>query len=96
MIFVAVENEIIIGFIGLQICLSFEITGKIMRIIALAVASAFQDQGVGGILIHKAEQYANQHDIGTILVDSGLKRKEAHQFYEKKSFYKKGIAFVNA
>lgn len=93
MIFVAVDNKKIIGFIGLQMCLAFEIAGKIMRIIALAVAYDFQGQGVGSALIQEAEKYANENNISTIVVNSGLNRKEAHRFYEKQSFYKKGYSF---
>lgn len=37
-ILTAVDEEKVIGFMGMQICLAFEIKGKIMRIIALAVA----------------------------------------------------------
>lgn len=92
-IFIAVDNEKIIGFIGLQICLAFEITGKAMRIIALAVARDFQGQGVGKALIQEAEKYANDNNVSIISVNSGIKRTEAHRFYEKQSFYKKGYSF---
>ena len=92
-IFTAIDNEKIVGFIGLQICLAFEIAGKIMRIIALAVAHNFQRKGRGSSLIQEAERYANENNVSTILVNSGLKRIEAHQFYEKHSFYKKGYSF---
>lgn len=92
-IFTAVDDKKIIGFIGLQICLAFEIKGKAMRIIALAVACHSQGQGIGSALIRKAEKYANENNVSTILVNSGLKRTEAHRFYEKQSFYKKGYGF---
>lgn len=92
-IFTAVEDKKIIGFVGLQMCLAFEIKGKVMRIIALAVAHDFQRNGIGRALIQEAEKYANENDISIILVNSGLKRTEAHQFYEKQSFYKKGYSF---
>lgn len=92
-IFIAVDNEKIIGFIGLQICLAFEITGKAMRIIALAVARDFQGQGVGKALIQEAEKYANDNNVSIISVNSGIKRTEANRFYEKQSFYKKGYSF---
>lgn len=92
-IFTAVDDEKIIGFIGLQICLAFEITGKSMRIIALAVDSDFQRQGVGKALIQEAEKYANDNNVSIISVNSGIKRTEAHRFYEKQSFYKKGYSF---
>lgn len=92
-IFTAVDNKKIIGFIGLQMCFAFEIKGKIMRIIALAVACHSQGQGIGSALIREAERYANENNISTILVNSGIKRTEAHRFYEKQSFYKKGYSF---
>ena len=92
-IFTAVDDKKIIGFIGLQICLAFEIAGKVMRIIALAVACNSQGQGIGRALIQQAEKYAEENNISTIVVNSGLKRKEAHHFYEKQSFYKKGYSF---
>lgn len=92
-IFTAVDDEKIIGFIGLQICLAFEVTGKAMRIIALAVARDFQGQGVGKALIQEAEKYANDNNVSIISVNSGIKRTEAHRFYEKQSFYKKGYSF---
>lgn len=92
-IFTAVANETIIGFIGLQIGLAFEITGKIMRIIALAVSGSSQRKGIGSALIQEAEKYASENNVSIIQVNSGLKRIEAHQFYEKQSFYKKGYSF---
>lgn len=92
-IFTAVDDEKIIGFIGLQICIAFEVTGKAMRIIALAVARDFQGQGVGKALIQEAEKYANDNNVSIISVNSGIKRTEAHRFYEKQSFYKKGYSF---
>lgn len=92
-ILTAVDEEKVIGFMGLQICLAFEIKGKVMRIIALAVARHSQGQGIGSALIQEAEKYANEKNISTISVNSGLKRTEAHRFYEKQSFYKKGYSF---
>lgn len=92
-IFTAVDDEKVIGFIGLQMCFAFEIPGKIMRIIALAVAYHSQGQGIGSALIQEAEKYAIENNISAIVVNSGIKRTEAHRFYQKKSFYKKGYSF---
>ena len=92
-ILTAAHEEKVVGFIGLQICLTFEIEGKAMRIIALAVARHSQGQGIGSALIQEAEKYANENNISIISVNSGLKRTEAHRFYEKQSFYKKGYSF---
>ena len=64
-ILTAVDEEKVIGFMGLQICLAFEIKGKVMRIIALAVARHSQGQGIGSALIQEAEKYANEKNIST-------------------------------
>ena len=92
-VFIAVENQKVIGFIGLQLCLAFEIPGKIVRIIALAVSHEFQRRGVGSKLLRQAEGFARDHGASILLVNSGLKRKEAHQFYENQQFYRKGYSF---
>lgn len=92
-IFTAVDDEQVIGFIGLHIGLAFEITGKIMRIIALAVACHAQGNGIGRALIKEAEKCANENNVTAIIVNSGTKRTAAHRFYEKQSFYKKGYSF---
>lgn len=93
MVFVAADCEKVIGFIGLQTGLAFEYDGKVMRIIALAVAHDFQNQGIGGALIQRAEEYAEEVNVSVIAVNSGLKRTRAHRFYERHSFYKKGYSF---
>lgn len=92
-ILIATDNAQIIGFAGLQICLAFEVSGKIMRVIALAVDRAYQRTGVGSALMQEAEAYATEHGVTAIFVNSGLRRIEAHRFYEKQSFYKKGYSF---
>lgn len=93
LIFVAVDDEKIIGFIGLQVGFALEITGKVMRMIALAVACDFQGQGIGSALVEEAEKYAQGNGVSVISVNSSLKREKAHRFYEKHSFYKKGFSF---
>lgn len=92
-IFTAAEDTKIVGFIGLQTCLAFEIHGKILRITALAVAGDFQNQGIGSALIHRAETYAREQEIAMLCVNSGLGRTQAHLFYERQWFYKKGYSF---
>lgn len=93
-IYVAVENKQVIGFIGLHIGLAFEISGKLMRIIALAVSHKYQKMGIGKNLIKYSEKYAKDHNISVITLNSGLTRLGAHEFYEKQGFYKKGYSFL--
>ena len=52
-IFVAENNNEVVAFIGVHIGLAFEYSGKIARIIALAVKKEYQRQGIGTSLIQK-------------------------------------------
>lgn len=93
-IFVAVEEHQVIGFITLHFGLALEISGKLIRIIALAVSHKYQSMGVGKHLIKYSEEYAKKHDVSVIALNSGLKQSGAHAFYEKQGFYKKGYSFL--
>ncbi len=93
-VLVAVDNDNVLGFIGLCLGLAFEIEGNIMRIIALAVKPNYQGQGIGTQLVSQAEKFANEKGVTVIGVNSGLKRELAHKFYEKQGFSKKGYSFT--
>lgn len=95
-IFVATDNNNVIAFIGLHIGLAFEFSGKVMRIIALAVKNEYQNQGIGKRLLYMAEHYGVENQIVVIAVNSGLQRIYAHQFYERQGFYKKGYSFCKS
>lgn len=93
-IFVAENNNEVIAFIGVHIGLAFEYSGKIARIIAFAVKKEYQRQGVGTKLLQTVESYLKENHAELIAVNSGLHRVEAHRFYEKQGFYKKGYSFA--
>lgn len=95
-IFVAENNNEVIAFIGMHIGLAFEYSGKIARIIALAVKKEYHRQGIGTKLLQTAESYLKENYVELIAVNSGLHRIEAHRFYEKQGFYKKGYRFAKA
>lgn len=93
-IFVAEKNREAVGFIGVHFGFAFEVSGKIMRIIALAVSADEQNHGIGTCLIECAEKYALEKGAELIGVNSGLMRKAAHTFYTNRGFTKKGYSFV--
>lgn len=93
-IFVAEADNETVGFVGLHLGLAFEIDGKVMRIIALAVKEEYQNKGIGTALVKAAEEYAKDNGVTVIGVNSGLQRLPAHSFYEKQGFYKKGYSFI--
>lgn len=93
-IFVACQEEKVIGFIGISLGLTFEMPNYIARIIALAVNKDFQNQKVATRLIKYTEDYLKMQHISIMTLNSGLQRKGAHQFYEKMGFNKKGYSFL--
>ena len=93
-ILVAEDNSLVVGFVGLQKSLCFEDPGIVLRIIALGVSNECQGKRIGTKLIEGAEEYAKENNISVLLVNSGLKRLQAHNFYEKNMFNKKGYSFV--
>lgn len=92
-ILVAKDADAVVGFIGICKGIAFELDGEYIRIIALAVNTDYQHNGIGAQLIRYAEGYAIEQGIHYILVNSGLQRMDAHRFYEKNGYTKKGYSF---
>ena len=40
-----------------------------------------------------AEEYGKMKEVTSVVLNSGLSREGAHQFYEKQGFHKKGYSF---
>jgi len=91
--FVAQKADQIIGFIGLHKGIAYEIDGEYLRIIALAISQEYQGQGFGTELLKYVENFAIQLGVSSIALNSGLKRSEAHAFYEKNGFIKRSFGF---
>lgn len=89
-----IDNEVV-AFIGLVQELAFEIDSKVLRIIALVVKQEYQGRKIGSKLLDQAKLLALNHDIKAMALSSGLLRREAHHFYEKQGFIKKGYSFIN-
>ena len=91
-IFVAIIDQQVVGFIGIEITYGFEIKNKVIRIIALAVDTLYQRQGIGKQLIC----YIETLDVSAMILtlNSGLKRKQAHRFYKHLGFMIKGYSFI--
>ena len=93
-IFVACDGENVVGFTGAVSFLAFEISKEAFKIIALAVSEPYRRNGIGTELLKTVERYAENNNIGTILLNSGLPRENAHKFYEAQGYYKKSYGFV--
>ncbi len=93
-IFVASDGEKVVGYIGCVTYLAFELEKEGMKIIALAVSKEHRRKGIGTQLLRTAEQWAKENNIEVVLLNSGLQRKNAHEFYKSKGYFKKSYGFI--
>ena len=91
--FVALLDGKIVGFIGTVQGIAFEVNGGYLRIMALAVAKEYQRGGIGGALLTHAETFAAARGITAFALNSGLRRLDAHLFYERNGYQKKSYGF---
>jgi GNAT superfamily N-acetyltransferase len=92
--FVAVSGGKICGMIGTFCLYSYEQNDPSGRIMVLVVSEAMRSHGVGAQLIAIAETDFAERNISRIAVNTHVKRKDAHQFYEKMGYERNGFRFV--
>ena len=57
------------------------------NILGLVVDDKYQGQGVGKALLIKAEEWARESGSKGVRLNSAMRRKEAHKFYEKCGYH---------
>lgn len=79
-VFVADIDGKVVGFVHAEKynTLYFE---NMVNIQGLAVAKGYRRNGFGKALMNTVEAWANECDIRMIRLNSGIARKEAHEFY---------------
>ena len=93
-IFVAEDDNKVVGYIGCVNYLAFELENEGMKIIALAVSKEYRRKGIGTQLLKTAEQWAKENNVEVVLLNSGLPREDAHSFYESQGYFKKSYGFI--
>ena len=99
---VACDGEDIVGFAGARVGLLYENDRCYGQIMALAVASDRQRQGVGRMLLQALESALMGREVSVLVVTSGNHRTGAHGFYERNGYtwtgrrYKKMVASLVA
>ena len=90
-IFIAVCNENVVGFITVARAMTIEC--DYIKINGIAVKENYQGQGIGSQLIHYVENYAKEHNIDLIVLNSSFSRDKAHMFYENLGFSRSSYSF---
>ncbi len=91
--YVALDNGEVVGFVSSVY--SYEIGKEVgfMHIVALAVINEKQNQGIGTKLLEHMENYAKEIGISSIVLNSGVQRTDAHEFYQHKGYGKNSWCF---
>jgi GNAT superfamily N-acetyltransferase len=67
--------------------------GKIIYIADLVIDEKYRSQGVGARLLEFVKQEAGRLNVDAIVLDSGLQRKQAHEFYMKQGYKAESYSF---
>lgn len=84
-VFAAETDGSVVGYIHAEIynTLYFE---SMINILGLAVSRSYRWQGAGRALITCAEDWGKEQGIKIVRLNSGISRKEAHEFYRAMGF----------
>jgi ribosomal protein S18 acetylase RimI-like enzyme len=93
-LFIAEENEKVIGFILLQTRKDF-FTGESQGYISdIAVKKEYEGNGVGRLLLGKAEEWARGKGYQLIVLHTLIGNERAKRIYEKFGFKKDNIQYA--
>ena len=87
------EGGRVLGFGGIQLCLSYEHDTPVAKLVALVVDGSVRRRGVGAELVAALQQRAASMGAKKIVVNSALHRADAHAFYEKLGYARTGLRF---
>ncbi|MCW3790279.1 GNAT family N-acetyltransferase [Paenibacillus sp. LS1] len=91
--FVALIENDVVGFVTIVQALSVGVPIGYLHIQALAVKRDFQNRGIGTKLLRHTENYAKERGISSIILCSGVKRTDAHAFYEHNGYDRDSYCF---
>ncbi|MDZ8025765.1 MAG: GNAT family N-acetyltransferase [Nostoc sp. DedQUE11] len=77
-----VVNDYVIGWVHAQIY-DLLVMPKQAMILGLVVEKDYRNHGIGRFLMQQIEQWASLLGCDGVRLNSNIKRKEAHLFYEK-------------
>jgi GNAT superfamily N-acetyltransferase len=94
--FVAEVDGAVAGFLGLQTGWAYEHDDPFARIIALVVDARVRRRGVGARLVEFAETWARERGAHRLMLNTNVRREDAHRFYESVGFSRTGYRYALA
>ncbi len=94
--FVAEADGEVAGFLGLQRGWAYEHDRPFARIVTLMVDARVRRRGVGARLVQFAEGWARERGAYVLMLNTNVRREEAHRFYESVGFSRTGYRYARA
>ena len=83
----------VVGVIVATVSLHLELDGTYGFITALSVDERHRGQGIGAALLAFAETWLHRLGAGVCIVNSHVRRLDAHRFYEREGYQRTGHRF---
>ncbi|MCR5748553.1 MAG: GNAT family N-acetyltransferase [Lachnospiraceae bacterium] len=94
--FVVEENEEIIGFCHGDYFPTLWMCGKTCYLSGIITREERRKTGIGTLMLDHVKDLAKEQNCKAIILDSGIPRKAAHEFYERYGFEKSCYGFEMA
>ena len=91
--FAAEEDERVVGLVTTVTAMAIGHPDGYTKINGLGVLPEYRNNGIGGMLLKRAERVAEENGTGYIALASGFRRDEAHAFYEHMGYQKTSYWF---
>ncbi|TLS52499.1 GNAT family N-acetyltransferase [Paenibacillus antri] len=91
--FVALLENHVVGFISIVHALAVGSVNGYLHITGLAVHNDFRRHRIGSELLRYTENFAKDSGISNIILCTGMRRTDAHAFYEHNGYDKDSYCF---
>ncbi|QIK53716.1 GNAT family N-acetyltransferase [Dysgonomonas sp. HDW5B] len=87
-------NQLVVGFLSLQIKEHLHHAAKIAEIIELVIHESSRGQRIGDSLFQAGKKFAKENNCSQLELCTNVRRLRAHQFYEKQGMNKSHHCFT--
>jgi GNAT superfamily N-acetyltransferase len=94
--YVAEVDGQVAGFLGMTRGWAYEHERPYARILTLVVDAEVRRRGVGARLVEFADEWARERGAYVLMLNTNVRREEAHLFYESMGFRRTGYRYARA
>ncbi len=84
----------VVGMMATQLLWTIHNDPPLAWLTALVVLDSARGQGVGSLLLGRAEEWARQKGAQKISLSTALHREETHVFYDNRGYGRSGLRFT--